>query len=86
MTWEQYVKRRYVLISEGTKILPSPAEIILKIITPNHVVREEEIVYEFCKRTKIERSSVDRNIGSALDKLVKKGRIVCVQPGYYRRK
>lgn len=86
MTWEQYVKRRYILIREGTKVLPSPGEIILKIIPHGHVVKEEEIVYEFCKRTKIERSSVESNIRKALDKLITKGRISCVQPGYYRRK
>lgn len=84
MTWEQYTKRRLTYLREGIKLLPSQNEILRKIITKNRIWKVDEIVYEMCKRTKLDHSSVERNIEKALNSLVEKGHIICVQEGYYR--
>lgn len=86
MTWGQYTKRRLSTMVDGSKFIPSQKNIIRKIVVGNRIWKVEEIVFEMCKRTKIDRSSIEQNIEGELDKLVAKGSLVCVQPGYYRCK
>lgn len=85
MTWEQYNKERLTCIREGKAAKPKRRDIIKMSMISGRVYSKDEIVFELCRRTGIDRNSADQNIDSSLEKLIDKGVLVCVTPGFYRK-
>ena len=60
------------------------SEIIFEIAKDAGILKREEIIEAFCKRTNIDRDLAGQAVSTALTTMVKKGKITRVRPGYYK--